>query len=180
MLGSPKEKEGSYTFLNIKDGAIVKRTPQGEERYTFVEGELTGITKRERTFHGEVVLYWYLVLHDKTSPETYLLGFPYGSNVFKSLILQVASPEGMSSVKLGIPIKIKPYTKDGFDKVQVITNGKKLSWVTTELPPVRSMQIGEKVVRDDTERMRLICGYCKTIAESIPILDRYEYNREGE
>lgn len=168
MLGERITTDRRKTYLNIKDGAIVRRTPEGEEeRFTYVEGVLEAITQRERTFRGEVVVYWYIDLRDEESGELYSLGSSYGSNTFKSIILQLASEDGLESVKNGSTIRIEPYTKNGYDKVQVWGEGVKLNWVTKQLPPIEEATIGGRRIKDDTKRMALITYLTEQIKSSL-------------
>lgn len=168
MLGERITADRRKTYLNIKEGAIVKRTPEGtEERYAYVEGRLEAITQKERTFRGEVVLYWYIDLRDEDSGELYSLGFPYASNTFKSIILQLASEEGLESLKNGSTLRIEPYTKNGYDKVRVWGEGVKLDWVSKQLPPIEETTIGGRRVKDDTKRMAYITSLYEKIREKI-------------
>lgn len=169
MLGERVSTERRKTYLNIKDGAIVKRTPEGEEeRYSYVEGRLEGISRKERTFRGEVVVYWYIDLRDEESGELYSLGSFYSSNTFKSIILQLASKDGLESVKNGSTIRIEPYSKDGYDKVQVWGEGVKLDWVTRQLPPIEQATIGGRTIKDDTKRMAFICSLAQEVQRHLP------------
>ena len=142
--------QGRRIYLNVKDGRIVRRTEQGEEYYAFVEGKLENIYTKERSFRNETVIYWYIDLRDEQSGELYALGFPYTNNVFKSIALQLPTAAGYDA------IRIEPYSKGGYDKVQVYASGTKLDWVTTKLPPLKEVVIGGRVIKDDTERMNLI------------------------
>lgn len=168
MLGELRNTDRRKTYLNIKEGAIVKRTPEGgEKRYSYVEGRLEAINQRERTFRGEVVLYWYLELRDDDSGELYSLGFPYASNTFKSIILQLASKGGLESVERGSTLRIEPYSKNGFDKVQVWGEGVKLDWVTRQLPPIDEKTIGGRRIKDDTQRMAFISSLSEQVKNRI-------------
>lgn len=166
MLGQ-RTTVGNKTYLNIKNGAIVKHTPQGEENYSYVEGRLASITQKERTFRGEKVIYWYVDLWDEESGERYSLGFPYGSNTFKSIILQLASEDGLQAVKNASTIRVEPYSKNGYDKVQVWGEGVKLNWVTKQLPPIEERTIGGRKYKDDTQRMEYICSLCSRVADTL-------------
>lgn len=169
MLGERVSTERRKTYLNIKDGAIVRRSPDGEEeRFSYVEGRLEAISQKERTFRGEVVVYWYIDLRDEESGELYSLGSSYGSNTFKSIILQLASKDGLESVKNGSPIRIEPYTKNGYDKVQVWGEGVKLDWVTKQLPPIEETTIGGRRVKDDSKRMAYISSLAEQVKSSLP------------
>ena len=165
ITGQDKRK----TYLNIKDGAIVKRTPEGEEKYSYVEGRLERLSTKERNFRGEIITYWYLDLRDDESGELYSLGFPYGSNTFKSIILQMASEDGLQAIRGGSTLRIEPYSKNGYDKVQVWGEGVKLDWATRNLPPVESQQIGGRIVRDDSKRMALICDLANKVGQSLGV-----------
>lgn len=168
MLGERITAKRRKIYLNIKEGAIVRRTPDGaEERYSYVDGRLEAISQRERTFRGEVVLYWYLDLRDEESGELYSLGFPYASNTFKSIILQLASKEGLESIIGGSTLRIEPYSKNGYDKVQVWGDGVKLDWVIKQLPPIDETTIGGRRIKDDTKRMAYITSLAKLIKSSI-------------
>lgn len=165
MLGQRTEQaQGrSKTYLNIKNGTVVKRTPSGEESYTFVEGKLESISQKERTFRNEVVIYWYIDLRDNESGELYSIGFPYGSNTFKSVILALASPMGLTAVNNGSIVRIEPYTRNGYDKIVVWGEGVKLDWIVKTLPPVTQKMIGGRSVKDDSERMSYICSLVEQI-----------------
>lgn len=180
MLGERVSTERRKTYLNIKDGAIVKRTPEGaEEKFSYVEGRLEGISQKERTFRGEIVVYWYIDLRDTETGELYSLGSSYSSNTFKSIILQLASEEGLESVKNGSTIRIEPYTKNGYDKVQVWGEGVKLDWVTKQLPPIEETTIGGRRIKDDTKRMALIVSLAKEVRDSLPQRGRSNGNNSN-
>lgn len=158
MLGQITEPKQSRrkTYLNVKDGAIVKRTETGEEvSFSFVEGKLSDVFTKERTFRTERVLYWYIDLRDDTG-ELFSIGLPYNSGIFKSIILALASDRGLQAIRGGEAIKIEPYTKNGFDKVQVSTSGTRLDWVTKTLPAMEEITIGGRTIKDDTKRMEFI------------------------
>ena len=168
MLGQRTEQTQGRrkTYLNIKNGAVVKRTATGEESYTYVEGKLESISQKERSFRNEVVVYWYIDLRDEESGELYSIGFPYGSNTFKSVILALASPMGLTAVNNGSVVRIEPYTRNGYDKIVVWGEGVKLDWVVKTLPPVYERMIGGRKVKDDSERMNYICSLVSQIQEA--------------
>lgn len=171
MLGQIQQ-EKKKVYLNIKEGAIVKRTASGEERYSYVVGRLESITQKERTFRGnEVVLYWYLDLRDDDG-ELYSLGFPETSNTYKSIILQLASQEGLDCIKKGIKVKIEPYSRNGYDKVQVSCEDLRLSWAVKELPPIEETIVSGRKVRDDSKRMTLIKTLTQDVIAAIPKVEK--------
>ncbi len=154
MLGQLQQKpQKQKIYLNVKNGQIVRRTSQGEEYYSFVEGKLENIYTKERQFKGANVLYWYIDLRDEATDDLYALGFPYANNVFKSIVLQLPTAQGFGNVK------IEPYSRNGYDKVQVWADGAKLDWIVKQLPPLKEMNVGGSIVKDDTDRMNLIRGY---------------------
>lgn len=168
MLGERTEHNRRKTYLNIKNGAVVKRTDRGEESYSYVEGRLEAITQKERIFRNESVIYWYIDLRDRESGELYSIGFPYGSNTFKSIILALASKEGLKVIENGGSILIDPYTKNGFDKVVVWADGVQLDWVVKTLPPVDEAMISGRKIKDDSKRMEFIASLVERINASIP------------
>ena len=134
------------TYLNIKDGKIYLR----DTAYDFIEGYLKGIELKDREFRGEPVKYWYI---DIMSPsgELYSLGLPYYSGVAKSLFNSLASAPDFTK-----QIKIEPYQSGDYTKVVVSSGGERLSWKHSELPPVEEVNIGGRIVKDDSRRMALI------------------------
>lgn len=151
MLGQQPQRNKIY--LNVKNGQIVRRTERGEQYFSYVDGKLENIYTKERTFRGESLLYWYIDLRDEEKSELYALGFPYTNNVFKSIALQLPTALSYDNVR------IEPYSRNGYDKVQVYAEGVKLDWITKELPPLKEINVGGRIVKDDTDRMNLIRGY---------------------
>lgn len=169
MLGERVTENRRKTYLNIKEGAVVRRTPEGEEeKFAYVEGRVEALFQKERSFRGEVVLYFYIDLRDDDSGELYSLGFSYASNVFKSIILQLASSEGLEGLRNGSTMRIEPYTKNGYDKVQVWSDGVKLDWVSKQLPPIEETTIGGRRVKDDSKRMAYITSLYDEVRASLP------------
>jgi hypothetical protein len=164
MLGTTRTEERRKVYLNIKDGAIIRRTPIGEERYSYVEGRLEAITTKERTFRNEIVKYWYIDLRDTENGELYSLGFSFSSNVYKSIILSLSSDDTLSKDNI---VRIEPYVRNGYDKVVVWNNGVKLDWIVKTLPPLEDAIIGGRIVRDDTKRMEYICSLTSDIVSKI-------------
>lgn len=145
------------TYLSIKDGKITLKRPDGEKAlYDSIEGSLVGISKQRREFNGEPVIYWYIDLRDE-SGELYSLSLPYSSGVAKAILNSLASVESFGN------IKIETYLKGEFTKTQVYNNGEKLSWKYRELPPVETIKLGEKTVKDDSKRMELFEQIAETI-----------------
>lgn len=149
------------TFLNIKDGRIIKKTPQGDESFDYVAGNLAQISIREMEFKGEKIPYWYFTLQDPNGGEVYILSVYYSSGVAKSIINSLASEEN-----LGL-IRIEVYQSGDFTKAKVYNNEKKLSWKYTELPPVEEVRIGDKLIKDDSKRMDFIKEMAREINERI-------------
>ena len=152
MLGTNENKRGKVYFLNCKDGKIVRRDGLALEEFDFVEGVLEKIYTKERDFNGERVLYWYVPLRDDNG-DLYLLGLPYSSGIFKSIVLSLANDENLTPLS---PIRIETYFKEGRTKTSVYDNGNKLSWITKDLPPVMERQVGGRTIKDDSERMSCV------------------------
>ena len=149
-------------YLSIADGKVIHREDGKEESYSFVEGTLEAIYKRERSFNGETVLYWYVDLRGEKG-ELYSISLPYKSGTFKSIVLALASD---TAIALST-VKIEPYKKGDFTKVVVSSNGKRLDWVTKELPPVEELSVAGQRVKDDSQRMRYIESLVDTINKRI-------------
>jgi len=134
------------TYLNIKEGKIYEK----ETAFDYVEGYLKGIEVKDREFKGEVVKYWYINIQSQ-SGELYSLALPYYSGVAKSLFNSLASALDFST-----QLKIHTYQSGDFTKVVVYSGANKLSWKYTELPNVEEVKVGDKIVKDDSKRMRFI------------------------
>lgn len=173
MLGqrtdNDRQEARRKIYLNVKSGAIVRRTETGEEEsFSYVEGRLSSISQKERTFRGEKVAYWYIDLRDEEG-ELYSIGFPFSNNVFKSIVLSLSSDRGIEMIRKGATIKIEPYRRDTYDKVNVYADGEKLDWLTSTLPPVEEVTFGGRKVKDDTKRMEFICNLAEKIKSNIVI-----------
>ena len=58
MLGEQiTEQVRQRIYLNLKEGAVVQRAEDGIREFSYVEGALKAIYRRERTFNGESVQY---------------------------------------------------------------------------------------------------------------------------
>lgn len=162
MIGTSERQRGRLYFLNVKDGKILRKDGLVVDEFDFVEGYLERIFQKERDFNGETLHYWYINLRDEKG-DLYSLGLPYSSGVFKSIVLSLASCE-----TLGLsPVRIETYLKDGHTKVIVSVGGKRLDWITKELPPVTEQRIGGRVVKDDSARMEYICSLVEAIKAKI-------------
>lgn len=162
MIGTSERQRGRLYFLNVKDGKIRRKNGLVVDEFDFVEGYLERIFQKERDFNGETLLYWYINIRDEKG-DLYSLGLPYSSGVFKSIVLSLASCE-----TLGLsPVRIETYLKDGHTKVIVSVGGKRLDWITKELPPVTEQRIGGRVVKDDSARMEYICSLVEAIKAKI-------------
>lgn len=156
-LGQQEQRARKY-YLSISDGQIVHSENGQKEYYSFVEGTLEKIYKLERTFNGETVLYWYLDIRGEKD-ELYSVSLPYKSGIFKSIVLALASEPALALSS----IKIELYKKGEFTKVVVSSNGRKLDWITKELPAVEEVYIAGQRVKDDTRRMEYICSLVDSI-----------------
>lgn len=148
-LGRVEQRERIY-YLSITNGKIVHNDKGKRNIYAFVEGKLEGINLTERTFNGEKVPYWFINLRGEKG-ELFVISLPYKSGTFKSIVLALASEPTLGKV-----VKVEPYERNGFTKVVVSLNDKRLDWVTKELPPVEEIQIAGQPVKDDTKRMEYI------------------------
>lgn len=162
-LGKIEQVQTNKHYLAINNGKVIIDRGNGrKESFGYVEGVLEGIYTQKRNFGGEEVTRWFIDLRDGT--EIYSICLPYSSGVFKSIVLALASDEALRN---DTPIRIEPYERNNFTKVTVYSDGTKLDWITKELPPLREVKVGTKIVKDDTERMNLICNLCNTINDRI-------------
>ena len=162
-LGNDKVQDIKKTYLSVTDGQIVYSNGKGKNLYySYCEGFLESIYQRERLFGGERVIRWYIDVRD--GDTIYSICFPYVSGTFKSIVLALASDETLSS---STPIRIEPYKKGNYTKVKVFSDGVKLNWVTQTLPEVKEIEIGGRIVKDDSKRMEYICSLCTTINERL-------------
>ena len=152
--------KGTRTYLYISHGKIVMGTGNSKKYYTFIEGCIEGIYTKHSRFGDEDVVRWYIDIID--GEESYSICFPYGSGVFKSVVLSLASLEDFATDS---SIRIQPYEKKGYTKVVVYADGQKLNWVENCLPPQDIITIGEKQIKDDTKQMEYISSLCAAIME---------------
>ena len=151
------------TYLSINHGKVIKGSGTSKEEYFYIEGYIEAIYTKRSTFGNEVVVRWFIDIRD--GGELYSLCLPYSSGVFKSIILALASDEALTS---STPVRIEPYEgKNGYTKVVVYSDGVKLDWVVKQLPPQKSVTIGGKQVKDDSEQMNLIGAYVTNIVGRI-------------
>lgn len=154
-------KQGK-TYLNIKEGKIVHRSSTGQEAlYDYVEGSLIEISKRDRNFNGETVVYWYFDIQTGAG-EIYSLSTYYTSGVAKAILNSLASIDGSPG-----KIKIETYQSGGFTKIVVYNNGERLSWKYPELPPIEEVKVGDKLVKDDSKRMDLFNQIAQEIVTKV-------------
>ena len=151
------------TYLSINHGKVIKGSGASKEEYSYIEGYIEAIYTKRSTFGNEVVVRWFIDIRD--GGELYSLCLPYTSGVFKSIILALASDEALTS---STPVRIEPYEgKNGYTKVVVYSDGVKLDWVVKQLPPQKSVTIGGKQVKDDSEQMNLIGAYVTNVVGRI-------------
>lgn len=162
MLGNTKTRQ-DRKYLTLRNGMVVYKNGESEEYYNFVEGYLSGIAKRERTFNGETVPVWYMNL-DSSDGEVYSISFPYNSGPFKSIVLSLASLDHLST---STTVRIDTYEKDGYTKVVTRADGEKLNWVTSDLPPTQEVVVSGQTVRDYTKRMEFIESLVSQISKKL-------------
>lgn len=149
-------------YLNIKEGKIIRRDRTGQEtQFTYVEGILAGISKKDREFKGEMVPYWYLDIQDPSGGDLYSLSIHYSSGVAKSIFNALASAENLGK------IRIEVYQSGDFTKAVVYNNGARLSWKYPELPPIEELKLGGRTVKDDSKRMEFIDQIAREVQENI-------------
>lgn len=150
-------------FLGIKNGKITYRPGHDAEpeTYDFFEGELKNIVKREATINGATTLFYDFTMMN--AGYTFVLSIPLSSSVSRSIILSLASIPNFN----GARIKISPYAKDNYTNVNVYCNGERTKWVTDQIPPVKQINLGSKIVTDDSERIAMIESYVNAINDRL-------------
>ena len=162
-LGTIDTDSRRKIFLSISHGKVVHYLTGGEQEYfKNVEGTLSDITIKERSFNGKNSPFWYMDIRD--GKETYSISLPYASGTFKSIILSLASYQSLSKET---KVLIEPYEKNGYTKVVVYSDGVKLDWITKELPPLKEIEVAGRKYTDDSERMAFIENLAAKVADRI-------------
>lgn len=147
------------TYLSVSHGQIISTRDGEKEYYTFVEGDLVDLYTKDRNFNGTTAKFWYIDLKD--GEDIYSLCLPYESGVYLSICLSLGSVDFTQ----GKRIKIEPYIANERTKVRVFQEGRKLSWFTTELPPVDDVVVGSKIVKNYSRRTQ----YLEYVTEEIKL-----------
>ena len=152
MLGQRTEPQKKI-YLGVSQGSLIRSIKDGDrETFSYIDGTIEEIYRKERFFNGQPALFWYIDIRD--GEELYSLSLPYSSGVFKSIILSLASDKSLNKLT---PVRLEFYLgQNGYTKVQVFSEGIKLDWITKQLPTTEERMIGGKVIRDDTKRMEYI------------------------
>lgn len=162
-LGTIDTDSRRKIFLSISHGKVVHYLSGGEkECFKNVEGTLSDITLKERSFNGKDTLFWYIDIRD--GRELYSISLPYASGTFKGIILSLASCKSLSKET---KIIIEPYERNNFTKTVVYADGEKLDWVVKELPPLKEITVEGRNYTDDRERMNFIYGIASQVKERI-------------
>lgn len=162
-MGLGNQQQTRKLYLSINRGKVVQKAGGKEQHFSFVEGNVEGIYTKRSTFGNEDVTRWYIDLRD--GAELYSLCLPYGSGVFKSIILALAADEKLTA---STPIRIEPYIgQNGYTKVAVYADGEKLDWITNQIPPQETITIGERQIKDNTKQMELIFSFVRLVQSRI-------------
>lgn len=145
-------REVKRNYLSLQNGKVEATINGVKEQFDEVEGNLHSITRVERTFSGKTAQRWYVEMTDKGG-ENYTLSFSLGSGTFRNLILYLASAANLTA---DTTIRIRPYLKGQYTNVAVTADGEKLAWAVTKIPPVETINVGGKEVKDDSKRIALI------------------------
>lgn len=162
MLGNNTDNT-KRVYLSIGNGKVTRGSGNEKESFSFVEGIIAAIYSKRSTFGSEVVTRWFIELRD--GEELYSICLPYSSGVFKSIILSLASDTELSAYS---PVRIEPYLgRNGYTKVVVYSNGTKQDWVTKQLPPTETVEVGGKLIKDDSKQMQLINTLVEVIRQRL-------------
>lgn len=146
-------------WLSINHGKVELSENGEKQLYSYIQGYLLSIYTAPRTYNGEQVTKWFIDLTDEEE-ELYTISFPYNSGTFKSIVLALASATDLTA---GTKVRIEPYQKGNFTNVVVRADGVKLDWVVRELPPVESVTINGRTIKDEGKRMEYITTLTKSI-----------------
>lgn len=146
-------------WLSIHHGKVELSENGEKQYYSYVTGYLRSIYTAPRTYNGEQVTKWFIDLEDDEQ-DYYSISFPFNSGTLKSIVLALASAQDLTA---STTIEIAPYQKGNFTNVVVKADGVKLDWVTKDLPPVESLTINGRTVKDEGRRM----AYISSLAQSI-------------
>ena len=163
MLGTEltQRQQQRTKWLSIHHGQVELNDNGRKSYYSYVEGRLKSIYSKERVYNGEAVLKWFIILRDERG-GFYTISFPYSSGTFRSIVLALASAEGLTSATT---IRIAPYQKGNFTNVVVYADGNKLDWAVRELPPVDYVTLNGQRVKDEAKRMELVTSFVEVINE---------------
>lgn len=154
-----QEQRRPRKWLSIHHGKVELSENGEKQYYSYVTGYLRSIYTAPRTYNGEQVTKWFIDLEDDEK-DYYSISFPFNSGTLKSIVLALASAQDLTA---STTIEIAPYQKGNFTNVVVKADGVKLDWVTKDLPPVESLTINGRTVKDEGRRM----AYISSLAQSI-------------
>lgn len=159
------EQTKRTTFLNIKDGKIYARTPDGKTTsYGYVEGVIKGISVKDRkTNAGAPFKDWFIEMADPETNESYTLAVGYRSGTMVSIVLSLASD--LEHIKN--PVRIEPYTKGQYTNVSVFLDGVKLDWVKGDLPAIEYQEISGQRIKNDAARLEYIHTWVNRINDQL-------------
>ena len=163
-LGNNTDRQDSgrpRKWLSINHGKVELSENGEKQLYSYVQGFLRSIYTAPRTYNGERVIKWFIDLEDGEE-DLYTISFPYNSGTFKSIVLALASDQELTASTM---VKIEPYQKGNFTNVVVRADGCKLDWVVRELPPVETLFVNGKTIKDEGKRMEYITTLTKSINE---------------
>lgn len=162
MLGNKSNRKTQ--FLGIKDGKIILKTNENTlEKFDFVEGHLVDVRKRTKDLPEKNTVMHLLDFHieDPSENTLYILSVLENSSPARSIILSLASVGNF----VDNVVNINPYpSRDGkYTNISVKVNNQKVAWVTTDIPKVNKVQVGTKIVDDDSELVQFINNYIEQL-----------------
>ena len=114
--------DNKKTYLTLSYGKVTKGSGKEKQYFNYLEGCIENIYSRITNLRNAKVVQWYIDL--RKGGEVYSLCFRKGSEVFRSIILSLASQGNLTTSTL---LRIEPYRKTrGGTGVGVYVIGKKL------------------------------------------------------
>lgn len=162
-LGQIENDTRKKIYLSVSHGKIVHYIQSGGiEYFKNVSGQVKDVYLKNRVFNGQLLPFWYIDIMD--GEDIYSISLPFASGTFKSIILSLASFKKLTDKTL---VVVEPYELNGYTKVCVYADGKKLDWIKKTLPPLKRDIFKGKEIIDDTDRMNYISDIANQVKNRV-------------
>lgn len=148
-------KSVTRTYVRVSNGSLLVKNGAEINTFNSVSGAISGIELKEHSFDGKKFENWHLMMTDAAEGETYDLSFGKQSSAFRDIVRCLASDEGLMALDK-ITIDVYKASKGSYTNATVSSEGKRLSWIPEQIPPVRYVSVGQRQIPDDSERIAWI------------------------